>query len=358
MKKVGILTLHYSLNYGGLLQTYATIQTLNSLGYEPEIIDRLPNSFRRYYPLVRTFVHPLTQRAFYKFRQKELQPISRPVRTSSELTRLLERGKYCAVVIGSDQVWRKEVFSVDGDYFMLHQKELPIKKIAYSASLGVGFWQYDETETQAIAEALSTFSGLACRESESVPLFKEKCGLDVQNILDPTLIANPQIYAPLQRKAKISGTGKLVTYILDWTETKQKIVDEVANSKGLTQQDILPQKNKRNNGLINRIIYQDPSVYDWVNQIATADFVVTDSFHGMAFSIIFGKQFVVIGNPQRGMARFTSLLRHLNLESRSTESRLPNIREDIDYEEVLERLNQYRKQGVNFLKECLKDVDE
>lgn len=354
MKKIGILTLHYSLNYGGVLQCYATMQTLRKLGYEPEIIDRLPDSFSSRYPLVRKFVHPLTQRAYSQFRKKELQPTSYTIQSSAQLRKLLESGEYYGVIIGSDQVWRKEVFSVDGDYFMIHQRDLPIKKVAYSASTGVGFWQYDESETNAITDALRSFDGISCREVESLPLFKEYCNIEVQNILDPTLIADPQIYDSLRKKAKLSGKDKLVTYILDWTNTKQELIDRVGKSKGLTQQHILQRNSHRRNGLISRLLHQDPTVYDWVNQIATADFVVTDSFHGMAFSIIFGKQFVVIGNPKRGMARFTSLLRHLNLENRLTESLVPDISKNIDYERVFERLNKYRQQGKSFLQISLK----
>ena len=350
-KKVGILTLHYGINYGGVLQTYATKETLKQLGYDPVILDRLPNTFSRKYPLTRKYAHPFTQRAFYQFRKYELQPISRPIFTSDELTALLKEDYY-GIVIGSDQVWRKEVFSVDGDYYMIHQQDLPIRKVAYSASTGVAHWQYDEKETQQIKQALSKFDGLSVREAESVPVFKEHCGLDVKNILDPTLLAAPEIYTPLCKKAKLSGKGKLVTYMLDWTPEKIRIVLEAAKQTGLDVQHILPEVKKRR-GLLSRIVTQDPSVYDWVNQIATADFVVTDSFHGMAFSTIFNRQFIVIGNPERGMARFTSLLNHFGISNRLIQRDLPNISKPIDYNQVNEKLNKLRVDGVKFLKQSL-----
>lgn len=350
-KKVGVLTLHYGLNYGGVLQTYATMQILRALGYSPVIIDRLPDSFSRNYPLRRRFAHPITQRAFYLFRKNELQPITRPVFTSDELSELLSKD-FHAVIIGSDQVWRKEVFPVNGDYYMINQQNLPIKKIAFAASTGVGYWQYDAQETEAIATALSKFSGISVREAESVPLFKEHCGIDVKNILDPTLIASPEIYKPLCKKSKLSGKGKLVTYMLDWTDEKHQLANDAAKCLGIDIQHILPIEKKKK-GLFSRIINQDVSVYDWVNQIATADFVVTDSFHGMAFSIIFNKQFVVIGNPNRGMARFNSLLNHFGITERLTQSTLPDISQSIDYKQVNPIHNELRKEGINFLKSSL-----
>ena len=350
-KKVGILTLHYGINYGGVLQTYATKETLKLLGYDPVIIDRLPDNFSRKYPLRRLLAHPFTQRPFFLFRKNELQPITRPVFSSEELTDLLKEDFY-GVVVGSDQVWRKEVFSVNGDYYLIHQQDLPLRKVAYSASTGVAHWQYDERETVEITKALDKFDGLSVREAESVPVFKTHTGLDVQNILDPTLLAPPSIYTSLCAKAKLSGKGKLVTYMLDWTSEKKSIVASACNKLGLNVQHILPSEKKRE-GIISRLLNQDPTVYDWVNQIATADFVVTDSFHGMAFSIIFGRQFVVIGNPARGMARFTSLLNHFGLAERLTQHEFPNIESPIDYNQVHQVLEQLRFKGIEFLKSSL-----
>jgi len=350
-RKVGVLTLHYGLNYGGVLQTYATMQTLKSLGYEPVLIDRLPDKFSRLYPLVRKYGHPFTQRAFHLFRKNELQPISRPLFSSQELTELLEDDFY-GIVVGSDQVWRKEVFSVGGDYFLIKQRDLQIKKVAFAASTGVGYWQYDKLETDDITKSLKQFTGLSCREAESVPLFKMNCGLDVKNILDPTLIADPQIYQDLCAKAKVSAKGKLVTYMLDWNKEKKSIVSQASEQSGLEVQHILPLDKKRK-GRISRFVYQDPSVYDWVNQIVTADFVVTDSFHGMVFCIIFNKQFVVIGNPERGMARFSSLLNQFGISNRLTERELVNISQLICYDGVNSKLLKYRTEGINFLNNSL-----
>ncbi len=350
-KKVGILTLHYGLNYGGVLQTYATKETLKQLGFEPIIIDRIPEAFGRNYPMRRRWVHPFTQRAFYLFRKHELQPISRPVFTSQELLDLLVEGFY-GIVIGSDQVWRKAVFSVDGDYYMIHQQQLPIKKVAYAASTGVATWEYDEQETREIAAALKTFTGISVREEESVHIVREHCGVEVRSILDPTLLADPQIYEPLRKKAKLSGTGKLITYILDWTADKQRIIEQACTVTGLEVQHILPKEKKRK-GILSRIVNQDPCVYDWVNQIATADFVVTDSFHGTAFSLIFNKQFVTIGNAARGMARFTSLLNQFGIVERLTINTLPDIKQDIDYCKVNDIMRTKREEGINFLKDNL-----
>lgn len=346
-RKIGILTLHYGLNYGGVLQAYATKEILKALGYYPVIIDRIPDVLGRKYPLKRKFVHPFTQRAFSRFRREDLRPISPPVFSSEELSTMLSKGFY-GVVVGSDQVWRKGVFSVNGDYYLIHQQSLNLKKVAFAASTGVAEWEYDEEETAEISAALKGFDGISVREEESVPMLKEHCGVDALSILDPTLLAPPTIYDNLCKKATLSGQGSLVTYILDWNEEKRTIIAEACKTTGSHAQHILPETSHRN-GIIGRILHTDISVYDWVNQIATADFVVTDSFHGMAFSIIFNKQFVVMGNAARGMARFTSLLNQLNLTNRLTVGTLPVIDEPIDYCVVNRELSKLRQQGINFL---------
>lgn len=351
LRKIGILTLHYGINYGGVLQTYATQEILKSLNFQPIIIDRLPDAYSRMYPLRRKYAHPITQRSFYLFRKNELQPISRPIFSSEELTNLLKENFY-GIVVGSDQVWRKEVFSVNGDYYLIHQQDLPIKKVAFAASTGVNYWQYNSKETKEIINALKKFNGISVREKESVSIFKENTGLDVINIQDPTLIANPEIYNRLCNKAKISGNGKLITYILDWTNEKRVIVEEASKKYKLQVQHILPIKKQRKN-FIGRILKQDVTIYDWINQIATADFVVTDSFHGMVFSIIYNRQFIVIGNPERGMSRFTSLLSLLNIQDRLINNNLISIKESIDYSNVNVILSDLRKKGITFLKNSL-----
>lgn len=224
--------------------------------------------------------------------------------------------------------------------------------MAYAASTGIATWEYDEQETREITAALKTFAGLSVREEESVRMMREHCGVEVHSILDPTLLADSQIYDPLRKKAKLSGSGKLVTYILDWTTDKQRIIERACAVTGLEVQHVLPKEKKRR-GILSRIVNQDSCVYDWVNQIATADFVVTDSFHGTAFSLIFNKQFVVIGNTERGMARFTSLLKQFGLTNRLSVDMLPDVTRTIDYQSINKILNDRRIEGINFLRNSL-----
>lgn len=349
MKQVGILTLHYGLNYGGVLQTYATKEILSSLGYSPIIIDRIPAIFGKSYPFKRAFIHPFTQHAFFAFRKNELRPISKPIFSPSELSTFITDSKLYGIVVGSDQVWRKGVFSVEGDYFLIKEQNIPIKKIAFAASMGIGKWEYNEEETQEITSSLKRFDGISVRETESVGLLKSNCDMDATNVADPTIIANPSIYDKLIGKSKTNCKGKLVTYILDWSDTKKEVINSISKSLNLEVHDIL-KRDYTKRSTIKRIISPSPSVYDWVGSIKSADYVITDSFHGTAFSLIFNKQFTTIGNPERGMARFNSLLGQVGLTNRITTGKETIETNDIDYSIVNHSIDDLRKTGINFLK--------
>lgn len=346
MKKIGILTLQYGLNYGGVLQCYALKEFLRKQRYEAVIIDRIPDGFGVSYVLKRALVHPFTQKEYAGFRRNELKPISRSVYSSKELTTLLKG--YDACVVGSDQVWRKAVFSVNGDYFLQHIDLPQLNKVSYAASMGVSEWEYTPEETREITSALSRFKAISVREKDGVDLLYNNCGLSSEFVLDPTLLATPKIYEPLLKKSKKDGNGNIVTYILDWTGNKKSIVEDFEDRMGKTSIDINPRVKKRQN-LFQRIMHKGFTVYDWVRLIATADYVITDSFHGTVFSIIFNKQFTTIGNPERGMARFTSILGLFGLTDRLVTDVTEKQQKKIDYTHTNGVLRQMREKCKFFL---------
>lgn len=345
MKKIGILTLQYGLNYGGVLQCYALKEVLRNLGYDAVIIDRIPDGFGFPYVLKRAFVHPFTQKEYAGFRRNKLKPISKPIHSSEGLKALLKGFDAC--IVGSDQVWRKAVFSVNGDYFLQHIDLPKLNKLSYAASMGVSEWEYTPEETRVITSALSRFKAISVREKDAVELLREHCGLSSEFVLDPTLLATTQIYDPLLKKSKKDGNGSIVTYILDWTGNKKSIVEGIEKMMGKTSIDINPSVKKRQN-LLQRITHKGVTVYDWVRLIATADYVITDSFHGTVFSIIFNKQFTTIGNPERGMVRFTSLLGLFGLNNRLVTD-IPKQQIEIDYTHTNDVLNQMREESNSFL---------
>lgn len=345
-KKIGILTLQYALNYGGQLQCYALKEVLRQQGYDAVIVDRIPDAHGKKYVLKRALAHPFTQKEFAGMRRHELRPMSKPVYNSEGLACLLQN--YDACIVGSDQVWRKAVFSVNGDYFFQHINIPSLNKIAYAASLGVSYWEYDSKETEVISKALSQFKAVSVREQDGVNLLQDHCSISAQWVLDPTMLADSSIYTPLLKKSNLDGSGKLVTYILDWTEEKKQMVQDIQQKIGKSRIDINPVV-RQHQSLFGRVLHTGVTTYDWVKLINTADYVVTDSFHGTAFSIIFNRPFLTVGNPERGMARFTSLLGMLGLSDRLITSSGVNVIKNIDYTVPNQILHKKRKESLAFL---------
>lgn len=351
MKKIGILTLQYALNYGGVLQCYALKEVLKRQGYDAVIIDRIPDGFGLWYVIKRALIHPFTQKEFRGIRKVELKPISKPIFSSKGLENILK--SYDACIVGSDQVWRKAVFSVNGDYFFQNVNIPNVNKIAYAASMGISEWEYTPDETKKIASALSRFKAISVREEDGVKVLRDNCQVSARWVIDPTMLASSEIYEPLIAKSNKDANGKIVTYILDWTENKIKTINVIKARIGKSCYDINPQIKKRKS-IWNRFVHEGVTVYDWVKLLATADFVITDSFHGTVFSIIYNKPFYTIGNPERGMARFTSLLGMFNLKDRLVSS--SNLRFiNIDYSKVNEILKQKRNEHLMFLNHNIQD---
>ena len=364
MKRIGILTLPLNNNYGGTLQAFALYQFLKSNNYDVHLIQK--ETYRPEWK--RLLIRALEKTPFQDIKKYRSSAIKNkfhrpfidkyiPQRTkksftTSELESASSDKNFDAVIVGSDQVWRLDYID-DGhcnNYFLDFVKSSKTLKISYAASFGKDTWQ-DAGKYEEIKTLLQQFDAVSSREVSGVDICINYFNLDqCTHVLDPTLMVDKQIYNQFLSPIAASQTKKLLIYILDHNAQKNSIASELCNSLGESCQPVF--------------IYDDDShtpKYDaagWVNLFATSDFIVTDSFHGMVFSIIFNKQFVVIGNKDRGLARFSSLLNMLGLESRlitsedeyKTQEILNN---PIDYTLVEPKLSDLKHRSQAFLTSSL-----
>ncbi|MBS7824744.1 polysaccharide pyruvyl transferase family protein [Wohlfahrtiimonas chitiniclastica] len=274
--------------------------------------------------------------------------------TTQELANYTNEQKFDAVVVGSDQVWRKAYIN-DRYYQSYFLDFIPpnskIKKIAYAASFGKDTWEGKGDEEQ-ISELLKQFSGISVREASGVDVCRAVFNIEnVEHVLDPTLLMDKEFYLDIIRKYDVSNmpVKKMVTYVLDEAKDKRTIINNYQQSLNINENETLHLKGFSQ---LNRAAY---SVPEWLFAIANADFVITDSFHGMVFSIIFEKQFIVIGNKNRGLARFNSILKLLGLESNLSIStnqvglKIPYI----NYSEINEKLSSFRESSKIFISQLL-----
>ncbi len=150
--------------------------------------------------------------------------------------------------------------------------------------------------------------------------------------------------------------GNLFVYILDKNENKSAIVDSVADQFKLDPFSVMPKSSFSEPGRkdINDCVF--PRVEEWIRGFIDAEFVITDSFHGTVFSIIFNKPFISIDNKSRGLTRFESLLKLFQLEDRlvfSSEAFNYDSFEEIDWQKANTILKQERERSMQFLKNYL-----
>jgi hypothetical protein len=249
------------------------------------------------------------------------------------------------VIVGSDQVWRPWPGIYDYSYFFLgFIHDAKIKKASYAASLGLNSWTYTEAETREISKMLLQFSGISVREKDAVSIFQDVFNLNVPQLIDPTLLLKETDYRKIIPMQTAVDASYVATFILDATEDKQNIAELIAKSLGKKIVSI-------------NATYQDegrtylPSIESWLDKFIHADFVITDSFHGTAFSINFNKKFVVISNEQRGQSRLTSILELFSLQSRLVcrDSDIHSIlSEGIDWDSVNLKLNRERERSSDY----------
>lgn len=360
-KKIAILTQPLGINYGGILQNYALQTVLKKLGFFPVTINRWNNYsipwFRKqlyYFKLQKVFY-----KDNFKFIKKHIN-LTEKLDSDKKFYKHIKNNHYDGFVVGSDQTWRPDYSPNIYNYFLDFLKDTTsngIKKIAYASSFGKEEWTYDEKTTHEVKELVKQFNAVSVREDSGVDLCKKYLDIEAIHVLDPTMLLNKKDYQKLYEKKGYPKRQGVFTYILDYTSEKQSIVDDVSKKLHLQvfrNQPALKIKGKKEK-LKNRIY---PPLETWLKSFDDADFVITDSFHGTVFSIIFSKPFLVIPNKVRGVSRFTSLLLPLGLENRIIndvgEISSELLQKPIDYNIVHKRLEEWKKESLNFLNNALK----
>ena len=334
--KIGILTLPLHTNYGGLLQAYALQKTLESLGHKVVVLDtdKHPN-IRPWYLRPALWGYYAIQKFIKRkdveiFQEKRLKRIYEEYLVTSKNTQSfidtyihlriykklseIKRNEFNAIVVGSDQVWRKKYFfgCCIRNAFLYFTIGWNIKRVAYAASFGVEKWEYNKKETAECKKAIMNFDAISVREDVGVELCSEYLGVEALHVLDPTMLLCKEDYEKIVREGNsLQSDGTMLTYVIDESEQKSNIVTSIAKAKGLKPFRVNSQFENISANLNDRI---QPSVQQWLRGFLDADFVITDSFHACVFSIIFNKPFVVIGNKSRGLSRFNSLLSMFGLE--------------------------------------------
>lgn len=313
--KIAIVTQPILENYGGLLQNYALQQVLKKMGHNPKTIDFWPlTNFYNEFPRVfgswlKTIYLRLfkgIRRNFARFHQPKKRndifedfvvkyiEMTKPV--SKYTSDILKKEEFDAVVVGSDQVWRPKLNLCVENMFLSFANDYAIRRIAYAASFGIDEWEFSKTQTRTCSALAQKFHSISVRESSGVELCRNNLGVNATWVLDPTLLLAKKDYEKLCDNIPVSQEKYLAAYVLDMNDTLCATCESIAREKGLALKIFSA----------DRLVTL--SIPQWIVMFRDASYVVTDSFHGTVFSILFEKEFKCIYNEFRGSARFKSLL--------------------------------------------------
>ena len=360
--KIDIVTLHRAQNYGSVLQTFALQKQIEKLGHQAYILDyyperytnkgllkRLKNKSSRFNnPLVlliaKLLIYPSYLKKGIQFNKfMHYLNLEKPSFATNEegMGRFTDADAYCA---GSDQIWNSHWN--EGVEKALYLDFVPKGKLCLSYAASIGLSNIPANEIDETKLLLDKFEFLSLREDKGVELVRELGRTDAVQCLDPTLLMSKEEWS---QYADDSYKGK--EYVLTYNLHHDPEIDKCA--KAIASKYHLQIRNISYNWHdIVRHGHLDwcPTVEGFLGLIKNAKYVVADSFHATAFSIIFEKPFVVI-TPEVASSRLSSLLKMLELDDYNINkfTSLKVIEQPIDYIRVKSIIATKQRESISFL---------
>lgn len=381
MKKIGICACYGTLNYGSMLQSFATQVSIDKMGFDSEYIvyrkkktpaflmkqvPRLLNKnlmFDKMLGLQKKYAlrkhHEIKlkdrerERAFERFKKTYYKRFSPVYYGYGELCK--SANNYDSVVVGSDQLWTPGGLATNFYNLMFVPNE--VNKISYATSFGVNSipW-YQKKRTR---EYLRRINYLSVREVKGAEIVKDVSGVAAKVVADPTLLLTREEWSEVIPEKKIVKNPYIFCYYLGENTEHRDIAEELKNKTGLEivctpHLDSFVERDVN----FGDIQLFDVGPDDFVNLIRGAEYVLTDSFHGSVFSILHHKKFITLNRFANGAqsrnSRIDSLCTLLGLEERRYKGDIvEQINTSIDYETVEKKLITLREESLDFLQKAL-----
>lgn len=359
---IGIVTLPIGGNFGGILQNYALQRVLVKMGHCP-ITFNIQTYDWIYYLKALTlsilqglktgkFQIPVTPISLL-YKQKNMRNF---IRQHIETTGVLKKysmnevikNDIRAIIVGSDQVWRPSYNKNISDRFGGFVTDSNVRCIAYAASFGTSLWKINEVEKEKCKRNIKKFKSVSVREFEGVEICKKELEIDASLVLDPTLLLDKEEYLNLCMDIPYHDVGKkLFVYLLDLSSEKVEILQSVASRMGL-ELDIMSSDSNLDSTIGPK---------EWIAKIRDARYVITDSYHGTAFSLILNKNFCTVLNSKRGLSRFSTLFETFHLEDcfvkAYSQLKTFDFSSEIDYSSVNKILERRKNESLSFLRNAL-----
>lgn len=359
--RIGILTYHRSHNYGALLQAYALKTYLISRGHDVEFIDYFPEYHRQSYANIKI---PLLRRLALKYIIKYILSLFfyfLPLYIKKEIRRRkfirfikkflirketgIKNTIYDVVIYGSDQIWRKqrqEPCPGFNDMYFGNELIKAKKRVAFSASMGI--IDLNLENQSFLCQVFKRFAAISVREKDLKEAIKAFSTYPIEHTLDPVFLLDRYEWLRIASK-KVFNRKYVLFYNLQGNKEAEEIVEYIGELLGLGIIELVIGVKQVNSRYTIKDMY---GPREFISLIENAEYVISSSFHGVAFSILFQKQFYACLAENQG--RVSSLLKILGIENRLISGTNDiDLSNSINYTQVMPILNRKRSRTINFL---------
>lgn len=363
MKKIGIVT--YNIygnftNYGSALQTWALNRVIEKLGYIPVLIDYCPSIHldkNILKPLERMWDQdeeskkncemtlPAIRENYYKFEDFFTNRFSRTQRYTSQNFQC-SSGDVGSYVCGSDTIFCIEESNGFDDGFFANYDCMKGNSIAYAASFGDTY--ISESDYSILKDRLKNFKAIGIRESKMVGYVKNNVNIPVERTIDPTLLLKSEEYDEITASRTIEEKY-LLLYTRRFNPEMQRYAEEMARENGWKVVEISLRATNAEKG---HIMLYSAGVEEFLSLVKNAEYVVTNSFHGLMFSVQFKKQFSVFSR-ETGDSKIQEALELFGLEQNLLTKYTTQTLRITNYEDVHKRIISAREKSLVFLKDEL-----
>lgn len=380
--KIGLCIAYTGTNYGQLLQAFATQQVIRNRGFLTEII-RYNSGKNKGIKFSYGAVIVATKQIINKIEIKISKPktviedethkINRSQRKAvadrfredrlydvvycNGITELTNKSKeYFAVLVGSDQVWLPDV--AVSNFFTLRFAAPGVRRISYATSLGVS--SYPNYAKKAAGDFWKQIDFLSVREQQGKEIIQSIVDIPVEVVADPTYLLTKDEWENLIPSEKVTEPGYILCYFLGDSEPIKEYARKYADNKGLRLVSILSDECNSDDSKFADEVLIGKSPEEFVNLIRHADCILTDSFHGLAFSVINQKQFLVFYRRRTDVkesrnSRIDNIVHSWDIEDRLIREpeKLVFPTSDINYSAVTEKVESLRSKSLEFLEKAL-----
>lgn len=362
--KIGILTFHASHNYGSMLQAYALLTYLASIGHDVYIINLRPDAQRKMYQHPSPFINPSLKKIiktllafgqykdnvkkwnlFEKFMDEQMRLTDGVCRNVEDVKVTIEKYDFEMLICGGDQIWNQKCKDFEPS-FLLPFDISGVKKISYSPSMGKQAQaMMREPYSEIYLKSLKYFDAISVREPDAAELLSLYLKRQVEVIADPTFLMLPGHYKKLLGKPIIDGHYMFyytpshiraeLAYKASVRFSQEKGLKLISSNSNFRQKDIIP---------INQC-----GPIEFLNLLYYADFVCGQSFHLVVFSLLFHKDFAALNGDID--PRMSSLLDACRCSDRGVNLKNPDFTsmKDIDYHFVDNHIDEIRKKAMNYI---------